>query len=691
MSRNLQVLVEISRKSVDELSQGVVTRVVLESGKSKDRNSSGRFGKQESAGSQGIGVRPAVVTPSAEQPHQRPASPEGESSTGNDLLSALHLRWLERVCLHPEETISQRAAADHLDRMEEWRIRTHLVRLGYAKLAGKIGKVEFYGLTDGGIALMRTRGIVPESQKSGVLHEICARLVLQDVQRYPSVTVTRGGAFAGVQPDLMLTTSDGGCVPLQVSVTNAASYEAGCALRLAALAPVTRVLVICTTQEKVKAVQKALRLAAEQPGGLFSPAGEMAKVLVLHAEDVLQQRLDWLAFCTPKAASQGHPDQVGGVLGGEAAEARGSWIGLENQGEEGSREPDEQGREEMADRQESGGRPAEEAEDTTGGERLREPEGEDEALEGFQERQDGRGPGGEQEVGTAEARPEGRAEGLGRGPGTEAGRTAKPDDQEKESETGRGPRERGPRTGDGTGTEREAAGSDTESRTETEVQGVSSDQGRTRKDAKKQGREKNFQPEAGDGVRQEAEKGPNNGPRRARGRLDTRSKEGAATVSGGIREGGATGDDGRTTTNVEEEVRKVEKNEVRKTEKKGGEKEEEKEGKKVVEKKGKKEERKKEKEQGRNLNLKHELEPYRADRLLLTFREAAELCSVSQKTISRAVKAGHLTAIQAPGTRGVKGRRIAQAELDSWQSRQTQEAEKARAAVRETRGPSEGQ
>lgn len=45
-------------------------------------------------------------------------------------------------------------------------------------------------------------------------------------------------------------------------------------------------------------------------------------------------------------------------------------------------------------------------------------------------------------------------------------------------------------------------------------------------------------------------------------------------------------------------------------------------------------------------------------RLLITYRQAARICGVSVKSISRAVKRGELRSIQAPGTTGNAGLRL---------------------------------
>lgn len=62
-------------------------------------------------------------------------------------------------------------------------------------------------------------------------------------------------------------------------------------------------------------------------------------------------------------------------------------------------------------------------------------------------------------------------------------------------------------------------------------------------------------------------------------------------------------------------------------------------------------------------------------KVLLTFEEVAGMCSISRKSVSRAVRSGELKAIQAPGTTGAKGRRIPMAEVLAWLQRQGDEQE----------------
>jgi excisionase family DNA binding protein len=56
---------------------------------------------------------------------------------------------------------------------------------------------------------------------------------------------------------------------------------------------------------------------------------------------------------------------------------------------------------------------------------------------------------------------------------------------------------------------------------------------------------------------------------------------------------------------------------------------------------------------------------------LLTLQEVADLCRVHVQTIRAAVKAGEIQVVQAPGTRGAKGRRVPYSAMIEWLNAQT--------------------
>lgn len=605
---------------------------------------------------------------------QPSASPQGEGST-KDILSADDYRYLERLAMFPQEQISERCEGLRLPRMDEWNTRTRLIQLGYACLSGKIQRIQLFRLTEKGIALMRTRGINVESHKGGVFHLSIVRLIEEDVaRRYSDLHTTRGGQFNGVQPDLIITATMGACLAVQVCVSNSAEYEKNSALRLAELDAITRVVVVCTTQAKVKAVQRALAGAvAQHEESMFGTPGSGAKVTVLHGEELLQQRLDWLELCKPKAASQGHPDQAEGVLDGEAAEAGGNEVESGSQGEEGSSGLRGHGSKGMTGGPGTAAKLPEWTEDGTGGEALDEPEGLDEAVEAVQGLQEPAKAEGDLEASQGAARPGGRAGGDGRGQGTETGidqgknrgRGSGPEPEAREgADQGDRPEKPDDRKGGRRkGTEQGTAGAEKANR--GKVSSVKDCQG-ARTGAIVSGI--NLPPEAGirapqGGGRRSGRTTPDDddATRRADVVKDDQGERVSVDKAERIRPIGCTNKDADERTTLRDE-----NDSEAKAVKEG-------------------------KIEHRRINLKTEIQVSSEDRLLITFKEAAMLCSVSQKTISRAVKAGYLQGIQAPGTRGTKGRRISRAELDAWQGRQALEAEKARAAVRATRDPSGGQ
>ena len=55
-----------------------------------------------------------------------------------------------------------------------------------------------------------------------------------------------------------------------------------------------------------------------------------------------------------------------------------------------------------------------------------------------------------------------------------------------------------------------------------------------------------------------------------------------------------------------------------------------------------------------------------ASQRLLTYAQVAEICAVTTRTISEAVRSKELAAVNAPGTKGPKGRRITAASLEAY-------------------------
>ncbi len=72
------------------------------------------------------------------------------------------------------------------------------------------------------------------------------------------------------------------------------------------------------------------------------------------------------------------------------------------------------------------------------------------------------------------------------------------------------------------------------------------------------------------------------------------------------------------------------------------------------------------------------------DKLLLTFGEVAELCSISKRSLSRAVRERELRVVQAPGTSGNRGKRIPLEEVEAWMERQSEQVAEV---IKRIRGP----
>lgn len=68
----------------------------------------------------------------------------------------------------------------------------------------------------------------------------------------------------------------------------------------------------------------------------------------------------------------------------------------------------------------------------------------------------------------------------------------------------------------------------------------------------------------------------------------------------------------------------------------------------------------------------------RLARRLYTYGEVAEICAITTRTVQEALVQRELTAVQAPGTKGKRGRRITAASLESYLAKQTQPVRRRR-------------
>lgn len=436
-------------------------------------------------------------------------------------LTAGQRSMLERIGKFPQETIGERQSGLRLERMEEYRLRQQLQARGLIALAGRIGKVEFFSPTDAGKGLLQERGVHLASFKSGWLHEIVLRRI-EELAGGQGWQLSRGGQLGGVQPDGWLRTPTGGCVLVQVSVTNSVRYEAERARTLRQIAGVRGVLLVGVTQAKVDGLKKVLEVRGVAGEQMLPLEGSRAIVAVVHAKDILAGGVDFGGIWRP-----------GGVPGGQECqpgEAEGSGgVGTDR----GESRPRDSG---------------------AGLDPVREESLEDQAVEA--------------------------AKGAV--------------DPEDSGSGGPGCRTKGGQVSDG-------------------------------------------QPEAADT------------PRLRRGDSIPRY----ARVLREVSERGEEREEGKGCRAVSERKQK---------------------GLRV---KGVKEGRR------MNVNLSQNAG-------MLTFSEAAAFCSVSTKSISRAVKSGDLEVVQAPGTLGLRGRRIPREILEQWLSVQETRKDAARKQVTRSRGPSSG-
>ena len=258
---NRETLEEVIQRSLDELRQFVVSRVPQE------RPEGGQARQR---------VRPGGKEPANKVP--LPLSPDA-------------IQAGDRILRYPEETITERSRLLRFDRSQEWRARKVLDKVGLLKSAGKIGKWEFFEPTEKGIEWAKSRGIGTSKFKSGVMHEVVLRRFMRGLgSTVRSVSFQRGGPVNGVQPDVLAKLPRGIRIPVQVSVTNTAEYEAVRLVRLAEEEWVERVIMVTAGRRKADSIRRAVVEAGEA-----TPSGEelRKKVKVWDAETVLGRGFDW--------------------------------------------------------------------------------------------------------------------------------------------------------------------------------------------------------------------------------------------------------------------------------------------------------------------------------------------------------------------------------------------------------------
>ncbi len=228
----------------------------------------------------------AVATPAGETVQERRPAPEAAGPARTEPAGTSHpmrggpgawgltdeaVQVFERITRKPEEAIEERCAGLGIDRNREWRARRLLGTGGLIASAGRIGKLEFFALTDKGESFAAERGISPARYKSGPFHEtVLRRLMGAAGTMAPGLRFQHGGPINGIQPDALALGREGRRVAVQVSVTNTAAYEAKAALALAASPAIDLVLVVATDGRKVRGIRELL----EQPGGEEPQIGE---------------------------------------------------------------------------------------------------------------------------------------------------------------------------------------------------------------------------------------------------------------------------------------------------------------------------------------------------------------------------------------------------------------------------------
>ena len=212
---------------------------------------------------------------------------------------------MDRICRFPEEYIEERYGALGFDRNQEYRARSVLETRGMLRLAGKIGKWQFFEPSEKGLEWAKSRGIGVAKFKSDVLHEAIRRRTVRSMG-----TAVRGLVFRppkaihGVQPDALAVHRSGLALAIQVSVTNRPEYEASCALKLVEPPGVDRVILVTAAKGKAEQIALMLRKLAHGGSGQHAPSSDekaqdqekpecLKKLIVMDAATVLGPNFDW--------------------------------------------------------------------------------------------------------------------------------------------------------------------------------------------------------------------------------------------------------------------------------------------------------------------------------------------------------------------------------------------------------------
>jgi len=228
---------------------------------------------------------------------------DGKGSAGpaaaDDKLRPREMRMFARICERPWELIIDRAEALGIDRDSEGEERNRLGARGLIACAGKIGSRSLlYELTARGRAVAEKLGLsIAESGKGHLEHQSAVENAQLHIGRYSSkFTFKRVGissTTAGVRPDLLVITPDGGRVPIQACVRNQPAYEADALMKLHDLAllepddadKVDFVLAIAVNKHHKAAIERALK---DKNNGKMPD-----KVILLDFDAIVKTGFDW--------------------------------------------------------------------------------------------------------------------------------------------------------------------------------------------------------------------------------------------------------------------------------------------------------------------------------------------------------------------------------------------------------------
>ena len=181
-----------------------------------------------------------------------------------------------------------------MDRGESWRARDELEKHGHTKWGSIGNRRRWIALTPAGEAVARASSWSIRTFKSAEPHQAgvdaCEwKLASETVRCYSAGASQTLETIREVQPDLLLTRTDGRRVVVQVSSTNAVAAELAAIRALAADQDLHRILLVALERTKRDAFAKAVRA---------EPLDQRVRVLdieqLLHLAE--EKKLDALAW-----------------------------------------------------------------------------------------------------------------------------------------------------------------------------------------------------------------------------------------------------------------------------------------------------------------------------------------------------------------------------------------------------------